>query len=220
MKKSKFQQGYERGYDEGILSIISKLYIELEDLKNSKKILDKLNNWINKNYEEYIPVFGYDEPTAYEKKFCFVKTYTYRGIDVDIFCDDYGQCYYFYYNNKSHSCGTYNPDYESCVECEIDHDLDDIVNFAPKGFYGGICKYSNHEHTKVDFIFRGELIDTYDIDKDDPESVVKIWKDCEKRLEKLYQNSEFLEMEEKRKQSGNLYIGELIAQEESKTKNE
>ena len=35
----------------------------------------------------------------------------YRGKKIKVYIDDYGQCYYFLYNGKSYSCGTYNIDY-------------------------------------------------------------------------------------------------------------
>lgn len=217
-----YRRGFEEGYEQGMSRILSHLKYEIAELEESgaKKVLDKIKDWMWKNYEEYIPNFGYDEPSKYEMKFCFVRTYTYRDINVDIFCDDNGQCYYFYYGGKCHTCGSFNSDYESVVKYTIDHDLDYIANFGKVGYYGGICKYANWEHTKVDFIFRGELIETFDVDENDPESVVKIWQECERRLKKLWENPEFIKAEESRKAGGNLYFSEMLEDEEAKLKEE
>lgn len=220
MRKTKYREGFDNGYEQGKLSAVTRiynqLYYEMKDSRAKKQMLDFL--W--ENFEEYIPNFGIDEPTAFEKKFCYLKTVEYRGFKIDFYSDDNGQQDYFYYKGECHGCGAYNLWPEEYMQSVIDHDLDDIVNFAERGFYGGFCKYANHEHTKVDFIFRGELIDTYDVDDNDPYSVEKIWKDCEKRLEKLFQDPEFIKSEEERKASGNLYLSELIekmnSEEESK----
>ena len=210
-RKSKFEEGLERGR----LEVISRLDSEIRNLEGSKKVLDKLRDWMWKNYEEYIPNFGYDEPSKYELKWNYIKTFTYRDIDIDVFDDDYGQQYYFFYNGKGYGCGAYNFDYEGCIKSIVDHDLDDICNFAERGFYGAFCKYANWEHTKVEFWFRGELVETFDVDDTDPESVMKIWQECERRLEKLWQDPEFIKMEEERKAKGNLYFSEMIEKEES-----
>ena len=208
-RKSKYIEGIERGYDMGISSAVGRIFREVEEMKDSKA-KKALLDYIWKNFEEYIPNFGSDEPSAYERKFCYHTTYTYRDIPVEIFSDDNGQCFYFYYKGKSYGCGSFNPDYEEVVKYVIDHDLDDIINFAERGFYGGFCKYANWEHTKVDFIFRGELVETFDVDESDPESVVKIWKECERRLEELWKNPEFIKAEEERKSGGNLYFSEML----------
>ena len=211
MKKTKMQESFNRGYEQGKLNVVEQVYFFVERLKDSK-VKNKIKEFLLKEFEEYVPIFGKTSPTAYEKKFCFVTTYTYRGIDVDIFEDDYGQCYYFYYNDESISCGTYNLDYESYVKYVIDRDLDKIMDFSivDDKFFGAYCKYANHEHTKVAFTFRGELIDTYDIDENDKDSIIKICKKCENILIKLFEDPEFIKMEEERKANGNLYFSEMI----------
>jgi hypothetical protein len=55
-----------------------------------------------------------------------VATVHYRGYDINVYNDDYGQCYYFYFDDRCISCGTYNLDYESCVHWEVDQKLDHI----------------------------------------------------------------------------------------------
>lgn len=211
MKKTKIQESFNRGYEQGKLNAIESIYFFVERLKDSK-VKNKIKEFLLKEFEEYVPIFGETSPTAYEKKFCFVTTYTYRGLDIDIFNDDYGQCYYFYYKDKFHSCGTYNFDYESCVKYEVDRDLDKIMDFSivDDKFFGAYCTYANHEHTKVDFTFRGELIDTYDVDKEAKDSIEKICNSCVERLNKLFETPEFIKYEEERKAKGDLYFSELV----------
>ena len=133
----------------------------------------------------------------------------------DIFDDDYGQQFYFYYKGHTHGCGTYNLEYEEYVKYIIDKDLDEICDLSKfdDRFFGAYCRYANHEHTKVDFTFRGELIDTYGIDESDPNSIEKICQKCVKLLEKLFNNPEFIKMEEERIASGDLYFNELVKKE-------
>ena len=60
----------------------------------------------------------------------FVKTIEYKGYQVSIFNDDYGQCYFFQFTDKQgekheQTCGTYNPAYEECVKDYIDSSVYD-----------------------------------------------------------------------------------------------
>ena len=210
MKKTKAQQQFENGYEQGKLSVVSHLYYEFSNKKKVGK--DKLLKFLRENYEEYVPEFGSEKQTPYEKRFCYMTTVVYRNQKVDVFVDDYGQQYYFYYKNKSYSCGAYNFEYEDYIHYIIDEDLDYILNlaFMDKRFFGAYCKYANHEHTKVDFTFRGVLIDTYDIDANDKDSLEKICNDCVERLNKLFDDPEFIKHEEERKAKGNLYFNEIV----------
>ena len=54
----------------------------------------------------------------------YLTTYTYRGISVDIYVDEPGQQFYFYYHDKAVGCGAFNPDYEDVVRYFVDADLD------------------------------------------------------------------------------------------------
>lgn len=57
----------------------------------------------------------------------YVKSFIYRDVEVDVFCDDYGQCYYvkFTINERLHemSCGTYNFNYEQEAMDMVDYYL-------------------------------------------------------------------------------------------------
>lgn len=55
----------------------------------------------------------------------------YRGKKIKVYADDYGQCYYFLYNGKSYSCGTFNPDYLGEIVDVIDDDLDKVFHVMP-----------------------------------------------------------------------------------------
>lgn len=50
----------------------------------------------------------------------------YRGKRIRVYDDDYGQCYYFIYNGKPYSCGTYNFDYIDEIISVVDDDLDKV----------------------------------------------------------------------------------------------
>lgn len=56
----------------------------------------------------------------------------YRGKRIKVYADDPGQCYYFLYNGKSYSCGTYNFDYLGEIVSVIDADLDEVFYIYPK----------------------------------------------------------------------------------------
>lgn len=55
-----------------------------------------------------------------------IATVHYRGYDINVYNDDYGQCFYFYFNDSCIGCGTYNPDYQGYIQYEIDNYLDNI----------------------------------------------------------------------------------------------
>lgn len=56
----------------------------------------------------------------------------YRGKRIKVYVDDRGQCYYFIYNGKSYSCGTYNADYFGEIVSVVDSDLDEVFYVYPK----------------------------------------------------------------------------------------
>lgn len=59
-----------------------------------------------------------------------VTTMEYKGYNIEIWNDDYGQCYFFKFLDKKgrpheHSCGTYNLNYEQEVKDYIDGEVYD-----------------------------------------------------------------------------------------------
>lgn len=59
------------------------------------------------------------------------QTVIYRGVKVNVYDDDYGQCFYFKYKGKEYSCGTYNTDYYGEIISVIDDDLDESFYVDP-----------------------------------------------------------------------------------------
>lgn len=60
----------------------------------------------------------------------YVKTVYVCGKKVDIGMDDYGQCYFFEWEEdgelRCETCGTYNSDYMSCVMYELCSEYRDL----------------------------------------------------------------------------------------------
>lgn len=56
-----------------------------------------------------------------------VDTYEYRGYEVDILLDDYGQCFYSVIDGQEYSFGTYNSienakaDIRYIIDCTLDN---------------------------------------------------------------------------------------------------
>ena len=92
----------------------------------------------------------------------------YRGVEVKVYIDDYGQSYYIRWRNKynqieSANCGAYNPDYMGMIEYFIDNMLDHIAGgnmFEP--YYGVSLDYQDHDHKKIVLTYRRDIIQIYD----------------------------------------------------------
>lgn len=59
------------------------------------------------------------------------QTVIYRDVKVDVYDDDYSQCFYFKYKGKEYSCGTYNTDYYGEIISVVDDDLDESFYVDP-----------------------------------------------------------------------------------------
>ena len=70
----------------------------------------------------------YQNPDYFEMDETLEDSFIYRGIAVNVYEDDYGQCYYFrcIFNDElvEDSCGGWNPDYKTAVTSAIDYMLD------------------------------------------------------------------------------------------------
>lgn len=53
----------------------------------------------------------------------YIETIHYKGVDVPIFCDDYGQCFYCIFNGETMAFGSFQSEYEDEVKSLIDHEL-------------------------------------------------------------------------------------------------
>ena len=62
----------------------------------------------------------------------YIKTIYIDDKKVDIGMDDYGQCYFFEWEEdgeiKSQSCGSYNPDYMSCILYELSEEYQKLTS--------------------------------------------------------------------------------------------
>lgn len=152
----------------------------------ASKVLDTIHDYLKDKYPEYIESFGETGPTEFENKFRFVETYKYRNALVNIYMDDYGQQYYFYYRDKIYCCGSYC-DYMPVVECVIDYDLDTICAYVERNpkFAGAYCRFANKAHTKVNVTYRGDVVKTYKVEKDDQDAIARIREEGAELLDKL-----------------------------------
>ncbi len=70
----------------------------------------------------------YKDPECFDMEEELEDSFIYRGVAVNVYEDDYGQCYYFkcMINGELHesSCGGWNPDYKTVITNEIDYMLD------------------------------------------------------------------------------------------------
>lgn len=206
-KTNEYMRSYDYGKSNGITDVFNEI-TDLDETVTKKEILKLLK----KKYPEYICAFGKQKPTKYENKFCYLKTYSYRGYKVRVYNDDYGQQYYFYFNNRCHGCGTYNFNYEDCIRYEIDHYLDDYYSLEKedKRFFGAYLRYIDHEHTKMGLSFRGELLKTFDLSKYSEEETKQLSLAI---LNKLFESKEFQELEKERISKGNLYFSEMMGKD-------
>lgn len=177
--------------------IISNIHSALKEDDQIKTKHDVLI-FLEKNYKEYIQEFGKTEPTLYEKTFNYERTYHYRGFDIDIFDDDYGQQNYFYFNGRCVGCGAYNFDWEGCVQYEIDEFLDNIFDFysIDKKYAGARLIYLDHEHKKIGLKYRVEILKEFPAKEADIDTTKR--KSIE-ILEYLFNSPEFQKLEEERK---------------------
>lgn len=176
---NKFGQGYENGK----LNTVSYVSYLIKEYLDKGQDIPKFKEEFEKKFVEYIPALGDTEPTEYERKHCYCKTHKYRGISVDIFDDDTGQCFYFYYKGKVYGCGTYNLFPEREIESVIDRDLDFIHSFADdnKDWFGAYLNYADVDHKTARFTLRGGEIKVYDV----TDGIDEIIEDCKHILASL-----------------------------------
>ena len=198
---SEFDKGYEYGKSIGITDI----FYEIDENCNFKE-KDKILKHLKRKYAEYIRDFGNTKPTKYEKKFCFLFTYHYRGYDIDVFDDDYGQQYYFYFNGHQCSCGAYNLDYESCIKYEVDNFLDIIHIFKDEKGHcvGAELRFIDNEHTKASLQFRLEELQVFNMNEISKENAVA---ESRKILNSLFDSDDFKKSEAERLRKINLSAG-------------
>ena len=114
----------------------------------------------------------------------FVETYTYRGISVDIYNDDYGQQFYCTLFGEEVGFGAFNLNYREDLEYLIDEKLDVITRF-PK-FHGSSLRwFDNGGYRDIKLVYKQRILKIFLVG--DPEKVnfeqLKI--DSEKILVKI-----------------------------------
>lgn len=216
-KKNLMDDPNYRNFEWGKVDLASEVNNLLDASIKENINLKEFAKKFKKEYALYIASYGSKKPTKFELKFNYLETYKYRGFNIKIFDDDYGQQYYFYFNNKCIGCGAYNFDFKGCIENEVDHYLDDIFDFSSldKKYSGAHLKYNNHEHTEILFTYRLEEVGLFYPREDGTFNIEDIKKQCIKSLDNLFASKEFQESERNRKAKGNLYFHEMIEQMEN-----
>lgn len=149
----------------------------------------------------------------------------YRNIDVNVYEDDYGQCYYLRWRNQENkiqeeNCGSYNPDYEEVVRYCIDNMLDHIAGrniFGP--YYGTELRYIDPDHKQFELTHRMESVKIYD--SADFSSKEEMIEQAKKDIDAYCHAPEYVQAEEERLKAiengdtGKMYLHELINKMES-----
>lgn len=217
-KKNMMDDPIFRNYEWGKVNTVTSINDIIEDvLQSDVNDKDKFKVFIKrfrKYFKGYFMEYGTSKPTKFEKKFCYLDTYIYRGIKVDVFDDDYGQQYYFYFNGRSIGCGAYNTDYKHCIEYEVDHYLDDIFSYSEidKIYSGAYLKYNNHEHTEIVLTYRMDELQVWTLEEGEEFDIDVIKYSGLGILDSLFESEEFKKSEAERKAKGDLYFNEIIEQ--------
>ena len=78
-----------------------------------------------KNFQEFNDLFSEIGEKLMRFERCeYVETVMYRGQNVPVFLDDYGQCFYCIFNNEEVSFSSFQSEYEDNVRHLIDYELD------------------------------------------------------------------------------------------------
>ena len=138
--------------------------------------------------------------------------FKYRGMTVNIYDDDAGQCFRYEIFDKdgkqvdSGSCGTYNLDYESEPKYLIDEMLDIIFRTEKPQ---GVLRFIDYEHTTIALQHYGDIIKIYTITPvHDLEDIVRI---ALNDLRDYCSTPEYLAAKEQRIAEAKLYLDEIMA---------
>lgn len=170
---------------------------------------------------------GYKRWIVDDDKENFVKTIEYRGIKVNVYADDCGQCYYIRWRGKHNdiqkdSCGSYNPDYEDVARYRVDEMLDHIAGgnqFEP--YYGTELRYINPEHTHAELTHRLQSVQIYNKEQGDFTNEDDLLAKAKIDIENFCNSPEYLKAEEERLKAiesgdtGKMYFSDLIKKMES-----
>lgn len=117
----------------------------------------------------------------------FVETYTYRGISVDIFNDDYGQQFYCTLFGEEVGFGAFNLDYRDDLEYLIDEKLDVITRFPKSPKFHGSCLrwFDNGGHRDIKLTFRQRILKVFLVGNPEMVNFKQLENESEKILAKI-----------------------------------
>ena len=107
----------------------------------------------------------------------YVFTVHYRGQDVDVFMDDYGQQYYIrgIQGFDDYGLGSFNPNYEDEITSIVDHKIDTIaINWSDK-YYGIMLSwFNNGGHRDIQLTYKMRVLHIFLTDDDQPEENIDV----------------------------------------------
>lgn len=117
----------------------------------------------------------------------FVETYTYRGISVDIYNDDFGQQFYCTLFGEEVGFGAFNLNYRDDLEYLIDEKLDVITRFPRSPKFHGSCLrwFDNGGHRDIKLTYRQRILKVFLVGDPDSINFEKLESESEKILDKL-----------------------------------
>ena len=117
----------------------------------------------------------------------FVETYTYRGISVDIYNDDFGQQFYCTLFGEEVGFGAFNLNYREDLEYLIDEKLDVITRFPKSPKFHGSCLrwFDNGGHRDIKLTYRQRILKVFLVGDPDSINFEKLESESEKILDKL-----------------------------------
>lgn len=117
----------------------------------------------------------------------FVETYTYRGISVDIYNDDFGQQFYCTLFGEEVGFGAFNLNYRDDLAYLIDEKLDVITRFPRSPKFHGSCLrwFDNGGHRDIKLTYRQRILKVFLVGDPDSINFEKLESESEKILDKL-----------------------------------
>lgn len=117
----------------------------------------------------------------------YVETYTYRGISVDIYNDDYGQQFYCTLFGEEIGFGAFNLNYREDLEFLIDEKLDVITRFPKSQKFLGSCLrwFDNGGYRDIKLTYRQRLLKVFLVGNPEKVNLKQLESDSEKILAKI-----------------------------------
>lgn len=113
-----------------------------------------------------------------------VETYTYRGISVDIYNDDYGQQFYCNLFGEEVGFGAFNLNYREDLEYLIDEKLDVITRFSE--FHGSSLRwFNNGGYRDIKLVYRQRVLKIFLVGNPEKVNFEQLKIDSEKILAKI-----------------------------------